>query len=563
MNEVSLLRQLKTSLIRNQIRTFLNESRLKIYVLAAAGILIWYGLYAFFDESITFLLHSRFQEFSDDLISIVFHLLFLSLIFMLTFSNGIISYISLFDSEEITFFRTSPLDPGNVFLYKLTETISFSSWAFLFLATPLIVAYGIVTDASLMYFFLSVFLFAGAVILPAALGSLITIILSRVMPKNRSKILYTVMLVLLPFVLWGLWSLISFELQADENTKEWFLQVVGNLRFSQHVFLPSSWIAEGFISFANGQWKEGLFFLLFLTANGLFITLIAYHCASALLPRAWQIRSEGKSITKKRRGKTIYGPFRQLLMNVNRYLFSFLEKDVITFLRNPAQWAQFLIFFGLLGVYFFNLRHLNYHVKSEWWRLMISFLNLGATCLTLASFTTRFIFPQLSLEGRRFWVVGMAPVKRRTLLLSKFAFSMFLTTLICVPLVSLSVSMLNLQGIYFILQIGSIVGACLGLSGLAVGLGAVFPQFSHEEPSKIVSSFGGTLNLVFSLGFVLILLICGATPVYLLQTGSLSMQSFTGKLMVSGFLLFGTVSVVLFTVVPILFGIKALNNLSI
>jgi len=36
------------------------------------------------------------------------------------------------------------------------------------------------------------------------------------------------------------------------------------------------------------------------------------------------------------------------------------------------------------------------------------------------------------------------------------------------------------------------------LSGLAVGLGALFPDFKEENPSKIVSSFGGTLCLVIS-----------------------------------------------------------------
>jgi ABC-2 type transport system permease protein len=36
------------------------------------------------------------------------------------------------------------------------------------------------------------------------------------------------------------------------------------------------------------------------------------------------------------------------------------------------------------------------------------------------------------------------------------------------------------------------------LNGTAVGLGALFPNFKEENPSKIVSSFGGTLCLVVS-----------------------------------------------------------------
>jgi ABC-2 type transport system permease protein len=40
------------------------------------------------------------------------------------------------------------------------------------------------------------------------------------------------------------------------------------------------------------------------------------------------------------------------------------------------------------------------------------------------------------------------------------------------------------------------------LSGLAVGLGALFPNFKEDNPSKVVSSFGGTLCLVISFVYI-------------------------------------------------------------
>ena len=50
-------------------------------------------------------------------------------------------------------------------------------------------------------------------------------------------------------------------------------------------------------------------------------------------------------------------------------------------------------------------------------------LNLVATCLTLSTFTSRFIFPLLSLEGRKFWILGLLPIERKNLLYSKFWFA--------------------------------------------------------------------------------------------------------------------------------------------
>jgi ABC-2 type transport system permease protein len=40
------------------------------------------------------------------------------------------------------------------------------------------------------------------------------------------------------------------------------------------------------------------------------------------------------------------------------------------------------------------------------------------------------------------------------------------------------------------------------LNGLAVGLGALYPNFKEDNPSKIVSGFGGTFCLVLSFLYI-------------------------------------------------------------
>jgi len=40
------------------------------------------------------------------------------------------------------------------------------------------------------------------------------------------------------------------------------------------------------------------------------------------------------------------------------------------------------------------------------------------------------------------------------------------------------------------------------LTGMAVGLGALYPNFKEDNPSKIVSGFGGTLCLVLSFVYI-------------------------------------------------------------
>jgi ABC-2 type transport system permease protein len=45
-----------------------------------------------------------------------------------------------------------------------------------------------------------------------------------------------------------------------------------------------------------------------------------------------------------------------------------------------------------------------------------------------------------------------------------------------------------------------------------VGLGALFPNFKEENPSKIVSGFGGTLCLVISFIYLILFLSLTAVP---------------------------------------------------
>ena len=55
----------------------------------------------------------------------------------------------------------------------------------------------------------------------------------------------------------------------------------------------------------------------------------------------------------------------------------------------------------------------------------------------------------------------------------------------------------------------------LGLSGLSVGLGASMPNFKESDPSKIAVGFGGTINLVTGLLYLLLILVLMSVPLHL------------------------------------------------
>jgi ABC-2 type transport system permease protein len=178
-------------------------------------------------------------------------------------------------------------------------------------------------------------------------------------------------------------------------------------------------------------------------------------------------------------------------------------KDIRTFLRDPVQWSQALIFFGLLALYFSNLRTFRYHTFAENWRNTIAFLNVFSVSAVICSLGSRFIYPQLSLEGQGFWILGLSPAKMSRILLTKFFLALICMMTVSVGLMLLSARMLNASPVIVLVAVLLACAISSAVCGLSTGLGAVYLDLNQRNPAAIVSGFGGTLNLVLSLGFML------------------------------------------------------------
>src|SRR5690606_26361470 len=184
-----------------------------------------------------------------------------------------------------------------------------------------------------------------------------------------------------------------------------------------------------------------------------------------------------------------------------------LIKDWRLLRRDPLQWLQFLIFFGLLGLYFLNIdrfSHQGHDISNILWVNMVSFLNLAVVGLILSTFTTRFIYPMISLEGQRFWVLGLLPLPRTTILWSKFLFAALGSWIPCALLILASDLMLQIDPLVLGVHQFTCLLLCLGLASIAVGIGAMMPDFRESSPSKIAAGFGGTLTLVISALYIIV-----------------------------------------------------------
>ena len=290
--------------------------------------------------------------------------------------------------------------------------------------------------------------------------------------------------------------------------------VMDRIAFCQHWALPSRWAARGTLAAARGQTGDAVFLALLLLSNVLFLAMAAQRLAFYAYRPTWET-VQGESTTRTYRSSPFgASAWDRLLFFVPFRLRQLVRKDLKTFLRNPAEWSQFVLFFGLLGLYVLNLPRFNLKTLEPFYHSLIALLNLAAACLTLATLTSRFVFPQLSLEGRRIWITGLLPMRRTLILWGKFLFAVVGTFSISALLIALSDVMLGLPLWMLGAHLSVVLCACCGLNGLAVGLGAVYPRLGTDSPAKIVSSFGGTLNLVCSICFIVIAITPVVVPLH-------------------------------------------------
>ena len=251
----------------------------------------------------------------------------------------------------------------------------------------------------------------------------------------------------------------------------------------------------------------------------------------------------------------------RMLMFVPPEVRLMMLKDIRIFRRDPAQWLQFVILLVLLTLYFLNVQPFRSVLNGGNWVSVIGFMNLAVIGLLMSTFTTRFIFPLISLEGRRFWLLGLLPLGRDTIVWSKFFFSLICLLIPGSLLVALSDHTLNVSALMVWEHQWSTAAMAIGLSGIAVGLGARLPNLREESPSRIAAGFGGTLNLVLSSLYILAILATTTLPWHLFEaaqfgryTGLLQMWIRIGA--VVSFLL-----VICATMLPMRMGLRAFRRL--
>jgi ABC-2 type transport system permease protein len=516
VNQMRLFARLRWRLLANTLRVLREQSSLRVVSIALTSLVIWAFVFGTGWAGFRYMAQppQRVPAFGS-IVGVLFDVMFAALGVMLVLSTGLILYSSLFNAPETAFLLSTPARADQVFGHKYRGALGFSSWGFLLLGTPVLLAFGVVYQVSWLFYALLPIYFIGFVLGPGCLGALTCLLVVNFLPRRRRQVLLAVGVVVVAAV--GLWVYqASAALQSQSDNREMLNKLLGGAGYTQGVAVPSHWMTRGLQTAGEGfllrspQGEPGtLYYLALLWSNGLFAYVVTAWAARALYRRGYNRLATGSA---PRSRASVLSALPAALDRLVGGVLWFLDpqtrlliiKDFRTFRREPAQWAQILIFCGLLVLYFTNMRRLLVSNVEWMYENGLSLLNLTTTGLLLCIYTGRFIYPMLSLEGKKFWILGLLPLRRERLLWGKFAFSAVGSLLIAEALILVSDMMLGMPGLAVVVHVLTVAVLAVGLSGLSVGLGAVMPTFKETDPSKIAAGFGGTLNLVAGLLFLIV-----------------------------------------------------------
>ncbi|OGL46961.1 MAG: hypothetical protein A2161_09300 [Candidatus Schekmanbacteria bacterium RBG_13_48_7] len=549
-------------MFRNNFRGITQEKIVKFALSVGLGGLFAIGDYYFFHKILGNIKNQSMGGLEIVLMVRLMTMVFLTFFSMLAFSNIITSISTIYLSDDLELLLSSPVSIRTVFGIKLTETLINSSWLVILAGLPIFFAFGKVNHAPLWFYGWIIAVLIPFLVLPAAIGSLITMMLMRYFPAKRTHQILTILGAVFISSLIILFRLLKPEQLIRPISAELLQQFLLNMRIPSKSYLPSTWATEALANAIEGRYMFMIQNWAYLTAASVAGVLITVFISSKIFFYGWSMTKEYKHIKIRKRtvSPTESNFFHWWFSDIHTSTRSLLLKDIKLFFRDTAQWSQLFLLGALVILYLFNIRMLP--LKAFDLQNIVSFINLALSNLVMAGIAVRFLFPAVSLEGRCFWIIHSSPISYRRFLWEKF-FLFIIPLIILGELISIISNMfLGVDQYMMTLAIVTNCAVVAGLAGLGVGLGALMPKFDAENPAQIAVGLGGILYMVLSLlfiGFITVVLVRPVWVHYYQPYSSIKLKGFDVKISyIMAFLICGIA-----TFIPMMLGEKSLSKLDL
>lgn len=486
--------------------------------------------YLFFSRLIAAILE-KLEFLAPFMLQQLIHTLFLSFFGLLALSSMSSALSGFYMSREIPFLITSPVSPSAFILQRFMLVYIQSSWMILIFGTPPFIAYsrsmGLGWDFVIRWapvFFL-------LVTISVILGSTLGMLLMKLLPASRIHQAVSFISLAVAAMVIMLFRMSRPErLFMDVPTEE-VMDFVKAMTLPESPFMPTSWATTAVVSLSiEGigavYWSN----VIYLVAAAVTLAALFYLVFKCFYSGSLARTGEGRARKEKKEISLV----ERILSRYDPVTGSYLTKDILLFVRDPSRWTQLFLLGALVVLYVYNAY--SFPMGGMFYRNLVAFMNLAISGFVLSALCVRFVFPSVSLEGQALWITLSSPVSMKRFFMAKYIFAALPLCLVSLILSVTTNLVMGVQSGMMTLCTGASLAMALALTGLSLGLGAMYPKFDYENEAQIPASPGGVASMILSLGYVGFMVVFLAAPVYRLFAYRMGLKALT-----SGDALFGLV----------------------
>lgn len=529
------------------------EGRLRVPAFAALSAVFWVMLFMSSRRVVSEAL--LIEPVGELLVQKLLSIAFLAFFGLLLFSNVVTVFSTFYLADELEFLMSKPIPKDSLYTARFMESLGQSSWVILIFGMPIFIAAGVGVDASFGYYLALVLVLIPFVAIPTVLATLLGLFITNILAADRTRDAMLFLGILGFVVLFVVIRAIRPERLLNPDSFESIGEMLDLLSTPTTAYLPSDWVMNVLMPIFFGRstmdyWSMGL----------LVLTPLALYFVAAWLHRPYYYRGYSKAqegrhgrsvmtivrdwITKK--STTVQQSLDERLTALDALgdsttsaLRELVRKDQKIFTRDASQWSQILIVVALVVIYLVNYKYFEIAADE---RLLgdvgLFFFNLAACGFVVVALSGRFLFPAVSIEGRSFWMILQAPISLERFLVGKWLGGILPVLLVGQGLIWASNLLVVQNTAYAVMASGLILIITLGVAAMAVGIGAIYPQFHNPNAAKIASSFGAVIYMILGMFVVLAVLVATfRTTLYLgsafegVVEGSLSTRNVVGSLL--------------------------------
>jgi ABC-2 type transport system permease protein len=424
---------------------------------------------------------------------------------VILFSSSLSAAIgSFFTDLDLDIYHSGPRSKLRIAVARWGKTLAQSAAVIYLFLIPMIAAFGQQYERPAQFHALVLLNLAVMLTIPVSLASIVILLLVRFYPVGRVHQIVAMLAVLIITLV-----VIAFRMSRPERffydiTTDDVARVLRAIDLPSMGVYPSTSLAEMMTRtpapfFPPRIWvTAAVLFVLFLFVARRWYFTAFVRARESMAPVAVGAAPATRFLDR-------------LLMRSDPPLRAMIAKEVRTISRDVAQWSQVFLMAALMFIYLYNIRMLPLGGDAR--ATLVAYANLGMSGFVIAAICLRFAYPSVSVEGRAFWILQSAPVSYRQLIRVKVLVYAAPLTLLALIMTALANLLLSANAVVWTFTMGGAALLATTLVCLAVGLGAMAPNFKAENPLQVGLSLGGFVYMAVSMAYVALMMVLMARPV--------------------------------------------------